>query len=156
VAAVLDAGATSAVLGTAALADPALVEGLAEEHGEHIVVAADARSGAVAIEGWERASAITSADLVAELARRGVARFLFTPVEVDGTLEGPALDGLRDVAAAAASAGAALVYSGGVGTLDHLRALAAEDLPALEGVIVGRALYEQRFTVAEAIEALAS
>jgi phosphoribosylformimino-5-aminoimidazole carboxamide ribotide isomerase len=156
VAAVLDGGAARAVLGTAALADPALVEGLAAEHGERIVIAADARSGSVAIEGWERESAIGSADLVGELARRGVSRFVYTPVEVDGTLEGPALDGLREVAAAAGAARVELVYSGGVGSLEHLRALAAEDLPALGGVIVGRALYEQRFTVAEAIAALAS
>lgn len=155
VAAVLGVGASHAVLGTAALADPALIEGLAAEHGERIVVAADSRSGKVAVEGWERRSTIGPAQLVVELGARGVRRFLFTPVEVDGTLEGPAIESLRAVAAAAAQAGAGLIYSGGVGTLAHLRELAGLRLEALLGVIVGRALYDGAFTVAEGGAALA-
>jgi phosphoribosylformimino-5-aminoimidazole carboxamide ribonucleotide (ProFAR) isomerase len=97
---------------------------------------------------------MTAPELIADLAARGVGAFLFTPVEVDGTLRGPALDELREVAAAAASEGAGLIYSGGVGSLDDLRALAALDLDPVEGVIVGRALYEGRFTVAEGQRAL--
>jgi phosphoribosylformimino-5-aminoimidazole carboxamide ribotide isomerase len=154
VAAVLNAGATRAILGTAALADPALVESLAADHGDAIVVSADARGGRVAVEGWERATELGSADLVADLAGRGVRTFVFTPVEVDGTLEGPGLDELRPVAGAAADAGAELIYSGGIGTVDHLRELAAAGLPAVAGAIVGRALYEGRFTVAEGQAAL--
>ena len=69
-------------------------------------------------------------------------------------MEGPGIEGLRAVAAAAADAGAELIYSGGVGSLDHLRELAGLRLDSLAGVIVGRALYEGRFTVAEGIEAL--
>jgi phosphoribosylformimino-5-aminoimidazole carboxamide ribotide isomerase len=84
-----------------------------------------------------------------------VRTFVFTPVEVDGTLEGPGLDQLRPVAAVAADAGAELIYSGGIGTIDHLRALGEAGVPALAGVIVGRALYEGRFTVAEGQAALA-
>lgn len=154
VAELLGAGVDRAVLGTAALEDPALVEALVAEHGERIVVAADARSGRIAVEGWERESKASVEDLIVELGRRGARRFVYTPVEVDGTLEGPGLDGLRRAAAAAQAGGAELVYSGGVGTLDHLRALAALDLPALAGVIAGRALYEERFTVAEGQAAL--
>jgi phosphoribosylformimino-5-aminoimidazole carboxamide ribotide isomerase len=156
VTAVLDAGASYAVLGTAALSDPALIEALAADHPQAIVVAVDARAGRVAVEGWRRETPVTSAGLLTELAGRGVRRFVFTPVEVDGTLEGPALDGLSEVAGAAASAGAEVIYSGGVGTLDHLRDLAALRLDALAGVIVGRALYDGRFTVAEGATALAS
>jgi phosphoribosylformimino-5-aminoimidazole carboxamide ribotide isomerase len=155
VAAVLDAGATRAILGTAALADPALVESLAADHGEAIVVSADARAGRVAVEGWERPTELGAADVVADLARRGVRTFVFTPVEVDGTLEGPGLDELRPVATAAADAGAELIYSGGIGTIDHLRTLGEAGVPALAGAIVGRALYEGRFTVAEGQAALA-
>ena len=154
VAAMLDAGAARVILGTAALADPALVESLADEHGDAIVVSADARGGRVAVEGWERATQLGSADLVADLARRGVRTFVFTPVEVDGTLEGPGLDELRPVAEAAAEGGSELIYSGGIGTLDHLRELATAGLPAVTGAIVGRALYEGRFTVAEGEAAL--
>jgi phosphoribosylformimino-5-aminoimidazole carboxamide ribotide isomerase len=154
VAAVLEAGAARAVLGTAALADPALIEALADEHGERIVVSTDVRDGRVAVEGWGRQAAIGAAELIGDLARRGVRRFVYTRVEVDGTLEGPDLTGLRVAAGAAADQGTELVYSGGIGALDHLRALAAERLPALAGVIVGRALYEGRFTVDEGRAAL--
>ena len=152
--AVLAAGARRAILGTAALTDPALVEALADERGEAIVVAVDARSGAVAVEGWQRETTVTAAAVIADLAGRGVSRFVFTPVEVDGTLEGPALEPVRAAAEAAGAASAELIYSGGIGTLEHLRELAALDLPALAGVIVGRALYEGRFTVGEAVESI--
>jgi phosphoribosylformimino-5-aminoimidazole carboxamide ribotide isomerase len=154
VAEALAAGADRVVLGTATLASPELVEGLAVEHGERIVASVDARSGRVAIEGWERETAATPADLIAELAGRGVGRFVYTPVEVDGTMAGPGIEGLRAAAAAAADAGAELIYSGGVGSLDHLRELAGLGLNSLAGVIVGRALYEGRFTVAEGHAAL--
>lgn len=154
VAAVLAAGAAQAVVGTAALSDPALIEGLAAEHGERIVVSADSRGGRVAIEGWERGTHATAADLIADLAARGVRRFVFTPVEVDGTLEGPRTEELAEVAQTAAAGDAELIYSGGIGSLDHLSALAALGLSAVAGVIVGRALYEGRFTVSEGRGAL--
>jgi phosphoribosylformimino-5-aminoimidazole carboxamide ribotide isomerase len=151
---VLGAGAARAILGSAAVSDPALVEALVIDHGDRIVVSADARGGAIAVEGWERPTETTSGGLITELANRGVSRFVFTPVEVDGTLEGPGVDGLRSAAEAAGDASVELIYSGGIGTLDHLRELAALELPALGGVIVGRALYEERFTVAEGQNAI--
>jgi phosphoribosylformimino-5-aminoimidazole carboxamide ribotide isomerase len=147
VAEALAAGIERVVLGTATLARPELVEGLAVEHGERIVAGVDARSGRVAIEGWERETAATPGDLIAELAGRGLGRFVYTPVEVDGLMEGPDLDSLRE---AAEATDGELIYSGGVGSLDDLRALDELGLDNLGGVIVGRALYEQRFTVAEA------
>jgi len=151
---VLEAGADRAILGTAALADPALIDALTSEHGERIVVSADSRAGRVAVEGWERESAVSSSELIAMLAERGARSFVYTPVEVDGTLEGPGLEGVTGVCEAAARVGGELVYSGGVGSIAHLRTLAGLGLPALRGVIVGRALYEERFTVAEGREAL--
>jgi phosphoribosylformimino-5-aminoimidazole carboxamide ribotide isomerase len=154
VATALAAGADRVVLGTAALSEPQLVEALAEEHGERVVVGVDARSGHVAVEGWERETAAEPAQTILELAARGVRTFVYTPVEVDGTLAGPSVDELQGVSHAAASAAAGLIYSGGVGSLDDLRGLAALGLEPLEGVIVGRALYEERFTVAEGQAAL--
>ncbi len=142
------------MLGTAALRDPDLVASLAAEYGERIVAAVDARSGKVAVEGWEHETATAVEELMRELARRGVRRFVYTPVEVDGTLGGPDLEGLRAATAAAAQSGAELLYSGGVGSLEHLRTLASLKLPALSGVVVGRALYDGRFTVAEGQAAL--
>lgn len=152
--AILGLGAARVVLGTAALSDPALIEGLAAEHGDRVAVSADARGGKIAVDGWERETGVGAAELVADLAARGVRRFVYTPVEVDGTLEGPGLQSLSPVAEAAAAGGAELIYSGGIGTLDHLRALAALGLPAVTGVIVGRALYDGAFDVEAATEAL--
>jgi phosphoribosylformimino-5-aminoimidazole carboxamide ribotide isomerase len=146
VAAALEAGAGRVVLGTGALERPELVEALASEHGERVVVSVDARGGRVAIAGWERETGAEPGELVSSLAKRGVRRFVYTPVDVDGTMEGPNLDEVRRVAAAS---DAELIYSGGIGGLDDLGALRGLGLPNLGGVIVGRALYEGRFTVAE-------
>lgn len=154
VAMALEAGADRVVLGTAALSEPQLVAALAEEHGERIVVGVDARSGRVAVEGWERETAAEPAQTILELAARGVSTFIYTPVEVDGTLAGPSVDELQPIGRAAASVEAGLIYSGGVGSLDDLGRLAALGLAPLIGVIVGRALYEGRFTVAEGQAAL--
>jgi phosphoribosylformimino-5-aminoimidazole carboxamide ribotide isomerase len=154
VAAVLEAGADRVVLGTAALTEPQLVAALAAEHAERIVVGVDARHGNVAVEGWGRETGAKPALMVADLAARGVRTFVFTPVEVDGTLDGPDMEELQEVSHAAAEAGATLIYSGGVGSLDDLRELRGRALESLTGVIVGRALYEERFTVAEGQAAL--
>ncbi len=152
---VLGAGAARAVLGTRAQRDPDFVGELVEAHGpERIVASVDGRRGRVAIEGWELETDTPVPELITRLAELGARRFVYTPVEVDGTLSGPGLDGLASVAAACDSGGAELIYSGGVGSLDDLRSLAALGMPAIGGVIVGRALYERHFTVIEAIAAL--
>jgi phosphoribosylformimino-5-aminoimidazole carboxamide ribotide isomerase len=155
--AVLAAGAARAVLGTRAQRDPGFVGELAATHGpERIVASVDARAGRVAIEGWAEATDARAPELIGVLSGLGVERFVYTPVEVDGTLAGPGITGLAEVAAACADTEAELIYSGGVGSLDDLRSLAALRMPAIGGVIVGRALYEQRFTVPEAVAALGS
>lgn len=153
VAEVLGAGAARAVLGTTAHADPELVGALVAEHGDRIVASVDARGAEVAVNGWTERTGTGVVELLAELASSGVRRFVYTPVELDGTLEGPALEDLHALAGAVTGE---LIYSGGVGCLDDLRALAELDAPGLGGVIVGRALYEGRFTVAEAEAALGS
>jgi phosphoribosylformimino-5-aminoimidazole carboxamide ribotide isomerase len=152
----LSAGVARVVLGTALQRDPDLAGALTSRYGERIVAAVDARAGSVAVAGWAEQTGDSPAELLAALADRGVRRFLYTPVEVDGTLAGPGLEGLREVAQAAQDAGAELTYSGGVGSLADLREVAGLGLPALGGVVVGRALYEGRFTVAEGQAALDS
>ncbi len=122
------------------------------EHGERIVVSVDARDGKVSLAGWTETSDVEAADAVADLSARGVQRFLFTPIEVDGTLSGPGFEQLAKVAAATS---ASVIYSGGVGTLADLERLREESAPNVDGVIVGRALYDGRFSVEEAIAALA-
>jgi phosphoribosylformimino-5-aminoimidazole carboxamide ribotide isomerase len=146
VARALDAGATRVVLGTAAVARPELVAALVDEHGDRIVASVDARGGRVSVEGWTETTGADAPSMVADLAARGVGRFVFTPVDVDGTMEGPAIEELRGVAEAA---DAELIYSGGIGSLDDLTTLRGLGLPNLGGAIVGRALYEGRFTVGE-------
>jgi phosphoribosylformimino-5-aminoimidazole carboxamide ribonucleotide (ProFAR) isomerase len=139
------------VLGTAAVRDPELTEAIAAAHGGRVVASVDARSGKVAAEGWTEGTDLGTTEVIAELSRRGLRRFVYTPVDVDGLMEGPDLDSLREVAEATDGE---VIYSGGIGSLDDLRAVAGLGLENVEGVIVGRALYEQRFSIAEAREAL--
>jgi phosphoribosylformimino-5-aminoimidazole carboxamide ribotide isomerase len=149
---VLEAGAARVVVGTAALRDPEFLGRLIESHGAgKVVVSVDARGGSVSLAGWTESSGVDVADAVAELSGRGVERFLFTPIEVDGTMEGP---NLRELARVAAATDAAVIASGGVGTLTHLGELGAAAPENVEGVIVGRALFEGRFSVSEAIQTL--
>ncbi|MET0304638.1 MAG: 1-(5-phosphoribosyl)-5-[(5-phosphoribosylamino)methylideneamino]imidazole-4-carboxamide isomerase [Solirubrobacterales bacterium] len=149
--AVLEAGADRVVIGTAALRDPEFLDAMLEAHGHRIVVSVDARAGRVALEGWTEAGEEGVVEAVAALTECGVARFLCTAIEVDGTMEGPAIDQLNEIATATK---AQVIASGGVGELTHLESLASSTPANVEGAIVGRALYEQRFTVAEAIAAL--
>ena len=142
----ISTGVERVVLGTAAVRDPELAEAVAAAHGDRVVVSIDARGGKVAAEGWTESSELTPEDAVAALSERGIDRFVYTPVDVDGLMEGPDLDSLR---ALARSTEAELIYSGGVGSLDDLRALAGLELENLDGVIVGRALYERRLTVTD-------
>jgi phosphoribosylformimino-5-aminoimidazole carboxamide ribotide isomerase len=150
---VLDAGAERIVIGTAAIKDPDFLDQMLDTHGERVVVSVDAHGGRVATEGWTEGSGEDAVEAIAALGERGVGRFLCTAIEVDGTMAGPALEDLTRIAAATP---ARVIASGGVGTLDDLRALGGLAAPNLEGAIVGRALYERRFTVAEGIGALRS
>jgi phosphoribosylformimino-5-aminoimidazole carboxamide ribotide isomerase len=145
--AAISSGAERVVLGTAAVRDPELAAAIAAAHGDRVVASVDARSGNVAAEGWTESSDLATAEVVAALSARGIRRFVYTPVEVDGLMEGPDLDSLREVAK---TTDGEVIYSGGVGSLDDLSALAGLRIDNLGGVIVGRALYEGRFTVAEA------
>ena len=150
----LEAGAARVVIGTAALRDPEFLAEVIETHGaSRVVVSVDARGGKVSLAGWTESSGVDVADAVTDLSGRGVERFLFTPIEVDGMMTGPNLPELTRVAAAT---DASVIASGGVGELEHLRQLRAQAPANVEGVIVGKALYEGRFTVPEALEALAA
>ncbi len=153
--AVLETGAARVVLGTRAQREPAFVGRIVERHGsERIVASVDGRGGKVAIEGWKQETETPVTDLIRVLAELGARRFVYTPVEVDGTLSGPGLEGLEPISAACRESSSELVYSGGVGVLEDLARLAAIADSAIGGVIVGRALYEGRFGVADAIATL--
>ena len=144
--AVLSAGA-GAVLGTAAVRDPDLVRDLCQAYPRRIVVAVDARDGVVAIEGWTEASSVRAEELGRRAADWGAAALLYTDVARDGTGSGPAVE---STAALSRAVPVPVIASGGIGSLDHLRAL---NQAGIAMAVVGRALLEGRFTLAEAREA---
>jgi len=147
--AAIDRGAARVVLGTAAFDDPALLAQSVQDHADRIAVGLDVKGGRVAVHGWQERTDLTPEVAVARLVEAGVATIVYTNVDSDGMMRGADRDGTAELIRAADRA--RLIYSGGVGALDDLRSLAGLDL---EGVIVGKALYERRFTVAEAMEAL--
>jgi phosphoribosylformimino-5-aminoimidazole carboxamide ribotide isomerase len=159
--ALLAAGVARVVVGTAALDDPGWVRRLAARHPGRVAVGLDARGRDVAVRGWVEDSGRDVVDVARQFEDAGVAALVVTEIGVDGTLAGPALDQLASVLGATSLD---VVASGGVGTLDDLRALDGLAVAAagaggaerrLAGVIVGRALYEGAFGVAEAVEVLA-
>lgn len=145
--ALAESGAARVILGTAAFRDPIFLEEAVASYGERVVVSIDARAGRVAAAGWTEDTDLTVEDALIDLQRRGVGSFVYSDIERDGMLRGPDLDGAR---AFAARLEGSFVYSGGIGELADLRALAELQEPKLSGVIVGKAIYEQRFTVGEA------
>jgi phosphoribosylformimino-5-aminoimidazole carboxamide ribotide isomerase len=152
--ALLAAGVGRVVVGTAALEDPAWVRRLAARHPGRVAVGLDARGRDVAVHGWVEGSGRDLLDVAREFDDAGVAALVVTEIGRDGTLEGPAVDQLSAVLVATSLD---VVASGGVGTLDHVRALAALDVGGrrLAGVIVGKALYEGAFAVGDAVEVAA-
>jgi len=147
----LGAGARRVLLGTAAINDMAFLDEVVATHAEHVVVSIDTRAGFVATAGWTHTSEAPAEQVIERLQDRGVEMFVFTDVDRDGMLEGPDLDGVQRLAAVVRGR---LLCSGGIATRDDLVALAALRQANLAGVIVGKALYERRFTVAEGQAAL--
>jgi len=144
----LELGAKRVVLGTAAVKDPALVRAIATAHPGVVVLAVDAKDGFVATDGWTVVSTIRAADLVRDLADVPIGAVLYTDVARDGTGVGPNVEA---TAALAASSPFPVIASGGVGSLAHLRALAA--IPNVESAVVGRALYDGSLTLEDAVRA---
>jgi phosphoribosylformimino-5-aminoimidazole carboxamide ribotide isomerase len=147
----LAAGADRVVLGTAAYSDVELLEQALAMWDPRVLVAIDVRGGNVSVAGWTKATQMPAVDVIQRMQRHGVQRFVYTSVDRDGMLEGPDLDEVRRVSGAIRGR---FLYSGGIGSLDHLRALRDLRLVNLAGVVSGKALYEGRFTVAEGNEAL--
>lgn len=141
-------GASRVVLGTVAIRDAALVERLALAHPGGVVVAVDAKDGLVATDGWESVSTRTAVEVTQSLAHLPIYAVLYTDVSRDGTEVGPNVAATADLAA---RGGLPVIASGGVGTLEHLRELSR--LPNVIGAIVGKALYEKRFTLQEGVAA---
>ena len=142
----LSAGADRVVIGTAAVENPSLVEDLCQKHGsQRVVIAVDAKDGLVAIKGWLESTEVKAQDLVEQMALLGVRRILYTDISRDGTLTEPNFEANADLVR---TTDMAVLASGGIATLDHVRRLV--DTGA-EGAILGRALYTKAFSLREAI-----
>jgi len=156
--ALLLAGASRVIVGTAAVEHPELVDALCAAHPGRVAVGLDARGREVAVRGWVEGSGADLLDLALRFELSGVAALIVTEIGRDGTMEGPDLDQLRAVLEVTT---VPVIASGGVGTLDDLVALAdlrvfpdTADERSLHGAIAGRAIYEGRFTVGEARQIL--
>lgn len=145
--ALLALGAGYVVLGTAAVRSPKLVEELCRAYPERIIVAVDARDGVVAVDGWTTSGGVTATELGQRAAGWGAAALLYTDVARDGLRTGP---NVKATAALSRACEIEVIASGGVGELDDLVHLRDAGIPA---VVVGRAIYDKRFTVAEAARA---
>jgi phosphoribosylformimino-5-aminoimidazole carboxamide ribotide isomerase len=147
----LRAGAERVIVGTAAFRDIDFLDDILSAFGPRVVVSVDAREGRVSTAGWTQTTQLPAEDAIRRLGERGVGSFVYTSVDRDGGLVGPDLD---EVARVAEAVRGRFLYSGGIGSADHLTALAGLRQVNLAGVIVGKALYERRFTIAEGQTAL--
>jgi phosphoribosylformimino-5-aminoimidazole carboxamide ribotide isomerase len=142
-------GLKRVVLGTVAHKQPALVEEACRKFPNQIVVGIDARDGRVAVEGWTETTANRALDLVKNLEEKGVAAIVFTDIKRDGMMGGPNVESTRELAEATRIP---LIASGGVTTLDHISELLTIEASGVEGIIIGRALYEKTIDLKEALK----
>ncbi len=147
---VLEIGVQWAIMGTAALRDQGELEAAVAEFGERIIVGIDARDGKVAVEGWTEGSEVETVQLAQEMERLGVARLICTDIATDGMLSGPNLAAMRQFCEAVEIP---IIASGGVSSVEDVRALRALQPLGLLGCIVGRALYTGDLSLPEAIAA---
>ncbi len=149
----LRAGAARVIVGTAAFRDVDFLDDVIAAYPDRVMVAVDVRGGFISTAGWTQTTQMPAPDAIRHLSDRGVHSFVYTNVDRDGKLEGPDLEEVRAVAQIVRGR---FQYSGGIGSLDDLLGLAKLRQVNLRGVIVGKALYEGRFTIAEAQAALES
>lgn len=147
----LDKGVTRVILGTAALRDPEFVKSACRLFPDRVAVGIDAKDGFVAVEGWAETSTVTAVDLARKFESAGVCTIIYTDIARDGVLTGP---NLPATVALAKSVSIPVIVSGGVSSLDDIRNCKAHENDNIAGVIAGRAIYDGRFTVAQAVQTL--
>jgi phosphoribosylformimino-5-aminoimidazole carboxamide ribotide isomerase len=145
-----DVGARYSIIGTLAVEQPRLLKEAVAAFGDAIVVGIDARDGQVATRGWTEATRVAAIELACEVAGFGVERIIYTDIARDGRLKGPNFETTREIAR---RSGARVTASGGVGSLDDITQLSELEIDGVDGVIVGKALYENRFTLKQALRA---
>ncbi len=151
VAALLNLGVERAILGTVAVENPQLVADLCAEFPGHIAVGIDARNGKVATKGWLETSEVLATDLAEQMAQLGVTAIIYTDIHRDGTLQGPNLAALREIANVVSIP---VIASGGVSSITDLLGLLSLEPLGVTDVIVGRALYTGDINLKEAIQAV--
>jgi phosphoribosylformimino-5-aminoimidazole carboxamide ribotide isomerase len=149
----LGKGVARVIIGTAAVRNPALVKEAARAHPGRVAVGLDAREGRVAVEGWAQTSDLSSLDIAKRFEDAGVAAIIYTDVARDGMLEGLNLDA---TIALAETVSIPVIASGGLASLDDIRALLKPRAKKLAGAIAGRALYDGRLDAAEALQLIRS
>ncbi|MBM7704511.1 1-(5-phosphoribosyl)-5-[(5-phosphoribosylamino)methylideneamino]imidazole-4-carboxamide isomerase [Metabacillus iocasae] len=149
----LESGIDRVILGSAAISNPAFVKKMLREYGASIAIGIDARDGYVATEGWLQTSTVKATELGQELASAGAETFIFTDISTDGMLSGPNVEGIVEMARATKQG---VIASGGVSALHDLRALKEYEADGVVGAIVGKALYTNKFTVAQALKEVKS
>ena len=147
----LRAGASRVILGTAAFTDIDFLDDVMGAFRERVIVSVDTRGGRVSTSGWQQTTQMPADSVIERLQNRGVRSFIYTDVDRDGMLGGIDFEHVREIAQVVRGR---FLYSGGIGTLDDLRALRDLRQVNLGGVIAGKALYEGRFTIAEGQKAL--
>lgn len=145
----LQMGVSRVILGTVAIRNPELVQEACDRFGDRIVVGIDARDGKVAIEGWGLTAEKDALELVNEVSKMGIKRVIFTDISRDGTLKGPNLEAIKKLVT---SAEIKVIASGGVSTIDDIKALNELKYLGIEGVIVGKALYAGTVSFEEALQ----
>ncbi len=145
----LDKGVRRVIIGTAAVRDPALVKAAARAYPGRIAVGLDARDGAVAVEGWAETSEISALDIARRFEDAGVAAIIYTDIARDGMLRGLNLDATIALAVAVSIP---IIASGGLASIDDVRALLTPRAQKLEGAVIGRALYDGRLDAAAALQ----
>jgi len=148
-----DVGASFVIVGTLAIESPDLLQQAVSRYGESLVVGIDARGEWVATRGWKEATEVGARDLARRVVVMGVRRIIYTDIARDGRLEGPNLEMTREIAIASR---ARVTASGGVSSLEDIARLREIETSGVDSVIVGKALYEGRFTIEQAIEAASS
>ncbi len=146
----LDKGVTRVIIGTAAVRDPPFVKQAARDYPGQVAVGLDARDGKVAVEGWAETSELSVLDIARRFEDAGVAAIVYTDIARDGMLKGLNLDATIALAEAISIP---VIASGGLASIDDIKALLAPRAKKLAGAIAGRALYDGRLDAAEALEA---
>ncbi len=152
--AAFDAGVSRAIIGTKACTNPEFAIALAEKYGEKIAVGVDAKGGKVAIKGWVEVAQFSAFELAEKLSKGGVKTFIYTDIDTDGMLAGANFSAQKKMLQTLAPAGARLIASGGVSSNADIKGFKKLSLKYdnLEGVIVGKAIYEKRVNLAEIIK----